>query len=345
MGGGTYHTAIPQADHEEDPMARIAVDVMGTDRGPPEIVAGAVMAAGAGHELVLVGDREVIEPELVAAGADVEVVHAPDVVGMGEDPAKAVRDKPRSSIMVAARLVASGDADALVSAGSTGATMTAASIVIGRLEGVQRPAIATPIPRATGLPTLILDAGANLEVKPVHLVRFAVMGALVAEIVYGIDRPRVGLLNIGEEPSKGREVERSAFGLLEEAPVNFVGNIEGGDIPGDVADVVVTDGFTGNVVLKAMEGTAGLVLNLVRGAFGRHPGSSPGKMARIIEEVRMMIDPELCAGGAYLLGTRAGVVIGHGSSSRNAVLNAVRLAVEGVKGGLAERMERGLARS
>jgi len=140
-------------------------------------------------------------------------------------------------------------------------------------------------------------------------------------------------------------VERSAFGLLEESPVNFVGNIEGGDIPGDVADVVVTDGFTGNVVLKAMEGTAGLVLNLVRGAFGRHPGSSPGKMARIIEEVRMMIDPELCAGGAYLLGTRAGVVIGHGSSSRNAVLNAVRLAVEGVKGGLAERMERGLARS
>ena len=326
-------------------MARIAVDVMGTDRGAPEIVAGAIMAAGAGHELVLVGDREVVEPELMASGADLEVVHAPDVVGMGEDPAKAVRDKPRSSIMVAARLVASGDADALVSAGSTGATMTAASIVIGRLEGVQRPAIATPIPRATGLPTLILDAGANLEVKPVHLVRFAVMGALVAEIVYGIDRPRVGLLNIGEEPSKGREVERSAFGLLEEAPVNFVGNIEGGDIPGDVADVVVTDGFTGNVVLKAMEGTAGLVLNLVRDAFGRHPGSSPGQMPRIIEEVRMMIDPELCAGGAYLLGTKAGVVIGHGSSSRNAVLNAVRLAVEGVKGGLAERMERGLARS
>ena len=326
-------------------MARIALDVMGTDRGPAEIVAGAIMAAGAGHELVLVGDREVIEPELRATGADLHVVHAPDVVGMGEDPAKAVRDKPRSSIMVAARLVASGDADALVSAGSTGATMTAASIVIGRLEGVQRPAIATPIPRATGLPTLVLDAGANLEVKPVHLVRFAVMGALVAEIVYGIDRPRVGLLNIGEEPSKGREVERSAFGLLEEAPVNFVGNIEGGDIPGDVADVVVTDGFTGDVVLKTMEGTAGLVLALVRDAFGRRTAGNPGEMMRVIEEVRMMIDPELCAGGACLLGTRAGVVIGHGSSSRNAVFNAVGLAAEGVKGGLSERMERGLARS
>ena len=326
-------------------MARIALDVMGTDRGPAEIVAGAIMAAGAGNELVLVGDREVIEPELTATGADLEVVHAPDVVGMGEDPAKAVRDKPRSSIMVAARLVASGDADALVSAGSTGAAMTAASIVIGRLEGIQRPAIATPIPRATGIPTLVLDAGANLEVKPAHLVRFAVMGALVAEIVYGIDRPRVGLLNIGEEPSKGREVERSAFGLLEEAPVNFVGNIEGGDIPGDVADVVVTDGFTGNVVLKTMEGTAGLVLALVSDAFGRRPGGIPGEMMRVVEEVRMLIDPELCAGGAYLLGTRSGVVIGHGSSSRNAVFNAVGLAAEGVKGGLSERMERGLARS
>ena len=303
------------------------------------------MAAGSGYELVLVGDREVIGPELMATGADLDVAHAPDVVGMGEDPAKAVRDKPRSSIRVAARLVASGEADALVSAGSTGATMTAASIVIGRLEGVQRPAIATPIPRASGSPTLILDAGANLEVRPDHLVRFAVMGALVAEIVYGIDRPRVGLLNIGEEPSKGREVERSAFRLLEEAPVNFVGNIEGGDIPGDVADVVVTDGFTGNVVLKTMEGTAGLVLALVSDAFGRHPGGSTGEMMRVIEEVRMLIDPELCAGGAYLLGTRAGVVIGHGSSSRNAVFNAVRLAAEGVKGGLAERMERGLARS
>ncbi|MCE2529891.1 MAG: phosphate acyltransferase PlsX [Acidimicrobiia bacterium] len=326
-------------------MARIALDVMGTDRGPAEIVAGAIMAAGAGHELVLIGDGEVIESELRATGADLAVVHAPDVVGMGENPAKAVRDKPHSSIMVAARLVAAGDADALVSAGSTGAAMTAASIVIGRMKGVQRPAIATPIPRATGVPTLVLDAGANLEVKPVHLVRFAVMGALVAEIVYGIDRPRVGLLNIGEEPAKGREVERSAFALLEKTPVNFVGNIEGGDIPGDVADVVVTDGFTGNVVLKTMEGTAGLVLALVSDAFGRHPGGSTGDMLRVVEEVRMLIDPELCAGGAYLLGTRAGVVIGHGSSSRNAVFNAVRLAAEGVKGGLAQRMERGLAHS
>lgn len=325
-------------------MARIALDVMGTDRGPAEIVAGAIMAAEAGHKLVLVGDRDAIEPELAETGADLEVVHAPDVVEMVDDPARAVRDKPRSSIMVGARLVASREADALVSAGSTGATMTAASIVIGRMDGIQRPAIATPIPRPTGVPTLILDAGANLEVKPAHLVRFGVMGALVAEIVYGIERPRVGLLNIGEEQSKGRGVERSAFGLLSEAPINFVGNIEGGDIPGDVADVVVTDGFTGNVVLKAMEGTAGLVLALVGDAFRRRAGDSPHEVRSVIEEVRARIDPELCAGGAYLLGTKAGVVIGHGSSSRNAIFNAVELAAEGVKGGLAGRMEQGLAR-
>ena len=205
-------------------MARIALDVMGTDRGPAEIVAGAIMAAGVGHEMVLVGDKEVIEPELAANGTDLEVVHAPDVVGMGEDPAKAVRDKPRSSIMVAARLVASGDADALVSAGSTGAAMTAASIVIGRLEGIQRPAIATPIPRATGIPTLVLDAGANLEVKPAHLVRFAVMGALVAEIVYGIDRGKVTLTRVrsgaaGNDPFRtfrewDSEADAKAYGDL-----------------------------------------------------------------------------------------------------------------------------------
>ncbi|MYF27105.1 MAG: phosphate acyltransferase PlsX [Acidimicrobiia bacterium] len=326
-------------------MARVALDVMGTDRGPSEIVAGAIMAAQAGHELVLVGDQEVIGPELAKAGSDLEIVHAPDVVEMGDDPGRAVRDKPDSSIMVGARLVASGQADSLVSAGSTGAVMTAGSIIIGRIEGIQRPAIATPIPRPTGIPTLILDAGANLEVKPDHLVRFAVMGSLVAEIVYGMDCPRVGLLNIGTESSKGRVVERTAYTLLQEAPVKFVGNVEGGDIPGDVVDVVVTDGFTGNVVLKSMEGTAGLVLTLAGEAFSRRLPDHSREVVQAIEEVRMTIDPDLCAGGAHLLGTRAGVVIGHGSSSRHAVFNAVQLAIEGVKGGLIERMERGLARS
>ena len=324
-------------------MARIALDVMGTDRGPAEIVAGALMAAETGHEVVLVGRQEVVEPELVAAGAYLEFVHAPEVVEMHDDPAKAVRDKPGSSVLTAARLVAARQADALVSAGSTGAAMAAASIVIGRLKGVLRPAIATPIP-GPGRPALLLDAGANLEVRPVHMVQFGVMGALLAEIVYGIDRPRVALLNIGGEPSKGRDLERSAFRLLEEAPVNFVGNLEGGDITRDTADVFVTDGFTGNVALKSIEGAAGLVVRLIDRAFRHLPDEVLSRIAGSMAEIHGITNPERY-GGAHLVGTSAGVVICHGSSSRLAIFNAIQLATEGVKGGLVERLEQGLVRS
>lgn len=324
-------------------MARIAVDVMGTDHGPAEIVAGAVLAAESGHDVVLVGREEVVEPELDAVGADLPVVHAPEVVEMHDHPAKAVRDKPGSSVLTAARLVASRGADALVSAGSTGAAIASASIVIGRIKGVLRPAIATPIPRP-GKPVLLLDAGANLEVRPVHLVQFGVMGALLAEIVYGIDRPRVGLLNIGAEPAKGRDVERSAFGLLEEAPVNFVGNVEGGDLVREVADVFVTDGFTGNVALKTIEAAAGLVARLIDRAFESLPDDVLPQVATPMSDIREIIDPARY-GGAHLVGTSAGVVICHGSSSRLAIFNAIRLATEGVKGGLIERLEHGLVRS
>ncbi|MDE0168191.1 MAG: phosphate acyltransferase PlsX [bacterium] len=324
-------------------MARIAVDVMGTDQGPAEIVAGAVLAAEAGHDVVLVGREEVVEPDLNAIGADLPVVHAPEVVEMHDHPAKAVRDKPDSSVLTAARLVASHGADALVSAGSTGAAIAAASIVIGRIKGVLRPAIATPIPRP-GKPVLLLDAGANLEVRPVHLLQFGVMGAQLAEIVYGIERPRVGLLNIGAERAKGRDVERSAFELLEEAPVNFVGNLEGGDIIGEVADVFVTDGFTGNVALKTIEAAAGLVARLIGRAFERLPEEVLPHIAAPMNEIREVIDPARY-GGAHLVGTSASVVICHGSSSRRAIFNAIRLATEGVKGGLIERLEHGLVRS
>lgn len=324
-------------------MARVALDVMGTDRGPAEMVAGALMAAEAGHEVILVGRREAVAPGLDAAGSDLEIVHAPEVVEMHDHPGGALRDKPRSSVLAAARLVAAGEADALVSAGSTGAAIAASSIVIGRIEGVLRPAIATSLP---GLrrPTLLLDAGANLEVRPVHLVQFAVMGSLLAEIVYGIDRPRVGLLNIGEEPAKGRELERSAFRLLEEAPVAFVGNLEGGDILRDAADVFVTDGFTGNVALKSIEGAAGFVVRLLESAFGDVPDDDSSSLARGMAGIRAVTNPE-GYGGAHLVGTSAGVVICHGSSSRLAIFNAIRLATEGVKGGLVERLEQGLARS
>lgn len=325
------------------PVGRIALDVMGTDRGPAEIVAGALTAVESGYEVVLVGRREVVEPELAASGADLEVVHAPEVIEMDDNPAQALRDKPGASVLTAARLVASGKADALVSAGSTGAAMAAACIVIGRLKEVLRPAIATSIPRL-GNPSLLLDSGANLEVKPVHLLQFGVMGSLLAEIVYGMERPRVGLLNVGAEPAKGRDLERAAFRLLEDAPVNFVGNVEGRDITGDRADVFVTDGFSGNVALKTIEAAAGLVVRLVGDAFGDLPAEVLPHLAAPMGELSKVTNPERY-GGAHLVGTAAGVVICHGSSSRYAIFNAIRLAVEGVKGGLVERLERGLVGS
>lgn len=324
-------------------MARIALDVMGTDRGPAEIVAGALMATERGHEVVLVGRRDIVTPVLLASGADLEVVHAPEVVEMSENPTQALRDKPGSSILTAARLVASGKADALVSAGSTGAAIAAAYIVIGRLKGVLRPAIATSLPRL-GNPCLLLDSGANLEVRPVHLLQFGVMGSLLAEIVYGMERPRVGLLNIGAEASKGRDLERSAFRLLEEAPVNFVGNVEGSDITGDTADVFVTDGFAGNVALKTIEAAAGLVVRLVNTAFADLPPEVLPHLAGPMGELHEVTNPERY-GGAHLVGTSAGVVICHGSSSRYAIFNAIRMATEGVKGGLVERLDLGLVGS
>ncbi len=324
-------------------MARIVLDVMGTDRGPAEIVAGALMATDQGHEVVLVGRSEVVAPILLASGSDLEVVEAPEVVEMGDNPARALRDKPGSSILVAARLVASGKADALVSAGSTGAAIAASSIVIGRLKGVLRPAIVTSIPRSDR-PSLLLDSGANLEIRPVHLLQFGVMGSLLAEIVYGMRQPRVGLLNIGSESRKGRDLERSAFSLLKEAPINFVGNVEGSDITGDTADVFVTDGFTGNVALKTIEAAAGLVVRLVKTGFAALPDEVLSQIAGPMGELHEVTNPERY-GGAHLVGTSAGVVICHGSSSRYAIFNAIKMATEGVKGGLVERLEKGLVGS
>ncbi len=321
-------------------MARIVLDVMGTDRGPAEVVAGALMATEQGHEVVLVGRSEVVEPVLLASGANMDVVHAPEVVEMGDNPAQALRDKPGSSILTAARLVASGKADALVSAGSTGAAIAASSIVIGRLKGVLRPAIVTSIPRLDK-PSLLLDSGANLEIRPVHLLQFGVMGSLLAEIVYGMEQPRVGLLNIGSETMKGRDLERSAFSLLEEAPINFVGNVEGSDITGDTADVFVTDGFTGNVALKTIEAAAGLVVRLVKDGLGALPEEILPHIAGPMGELYEVTNPERY-GGAHLVGTSAGVVICHGSSSRYAIFNAIRMATEGVKGGLVERLQMGM---
>ena len=318
-------------------MARVALDAMGGDHAPTETVAGAVAAIEEGYDVVLVGDEAVLTATLDEMGAEVPVVHASQIIGMGDNPAKAIRDMPDSSIVRAAKLVRDGEAQALVSAGSTGAALAAAAIVIGRLPGVLRPTIASVFP-TPGSRTVVLDAGANPDCRPEHLLQFAMMGSLVAEIYLDCDRPRVGLLTIGEERGKGRDLERAAYDLLADEPtVNFVGNLEGRDLAKDVADVYVTDGFTGNIVLKTSEGMVRMMLEII-GAGVRD----------LSEEVRSQVGPLLhsiahqlsdeSAGGAHLVGTKGVVVIGHGSSNRQAVTRAVEMAADGADRGLVERL-------
>ncbi|RPI21385.1 MAG: phosphate acyltransferase PlsX, partial [Actinobacteria bacterium] len=241
-------------------MPRIAVDAMGGDQAPHEIVAGAALAAARGIDVVLVGDAGRLQPLVDALDTALPVHHASEVIEMADDPAVAIREKKDSSIAVAARLVRDGAADGMVSAGSTGGVMAAAAFLIGRLPGISRPAIASVFP--TG--HIVIDAGANLECKPHHLLQFAVMGSAVAAVYHSRVNPRVGLLNIGEEDGKGRDLEKDAFALLAAAPaVNFVGNVEGRDLANETADVFVTDGFTGNVLLKTSEGVGRALYRMI----------------------------------------------------------------------------------
>ncbi|MEX2323871.1 MAG: phosphate acyltransferase PlsX [Acidimicrobiia bacterium] len=324
-------------------MARIALDAMGGDYAPHQIVLGGIDAAGSGVDVVLVGDEAVLTAELAAAGASLPIVHAAEVIGMGEDPAAALREKKDASVLVCARLVSDGEVAGMVSAGSTGATMAAAAIGIGRIRGVSRPAIAAVYP--IGIPTVVLDAGANLEVSPEHLAQFAVMGSVMAQVYLGIDHPTVGLLNIGEEPSKGRDLEKAAHALLADAPVRFVGNVEGRDLGAGVADVFVTDGFTGNVLIKAVEGVARGVGTAVLEALASDEDAQVQAAASAvlpkIMRLRERFDPE-AHGGAHLLGVKGTVVIAHGASSRVAIANALRVAADGADRGLVARIEAGI---
>jgi len=325
-------------------MARIALDAMGGDHAPGQIVLGAIDACERGVDVVLVGDEAVVRAELDSVGADLPVVHAPEVIGMGEDPAAAIRSKKGASVTVAAGLVAAGDADGMVSAGSTGAALAAAAFVIGRIKGVSRPAIAAIFP--LGSPTVVLDVGANIDVKPEHLAQFAIMGRVVAQIYLDIAEPKIGLLNIGEEEAKGRDLEKEAFELIKALPVDFVGNVEGRDLGTGTADVVVTDGFTGNVLLKTAEGTSRAVGRFVLEALAESDDPAIQEAAPVVLphllQLRQKFDPE-AYGGAHLVGARGTVVIAHGSSSRIAIANALALASEGAERGLVTRIEAGLS--
>jgi phosphate acyltransferase len=315
-------------------MARIAVDAMGGDRGPAEVVAGALEARTEGLTPILFGSG--IDPQ------GLELREASQVIEMHEKPADAVRSKPDSSLVAAVRAVAEGEADAVVSAGNTGAMLAAGLLVLRRIPGVMRPAIAVPLPAKRG-PSVLVDAGANADARPEHLLQFATMGAVFAEELLGIAHPQVKLLSIGEEAEKGNQLTLEAHALLAASDLDFAGNCEGRDILAGAADVVVADGFTGNVALKTIEGTIRTLLDALREEIVASTRTKVGGL--IIRpaagRLRRRLDPDTY-GGAYLLGLRGLAVIAHGNSSRTAIANAIRLAARGVEhdvvGRLAARM-------
>jgi glycerol-3-phosphate acyltransferase PlsX len=307
---------------------------MGGDRAPEEIVAGALDAASDTVAPILYGRREQLEP--LAGG--LEIVHAEEVVSMDEKPSDALREKRNSSLFLACRAVGEGSADAVVSAGNTGAMLAAGLVEIRRLPAVHRPAIAVVLP-ALGGPSVLIDAGANADARPEHLVQFAHMGAVFAEEILGVAQPEVALLSIGEEAEKGNRLVREAHPELAAAGLRFRGNVEGRELLAHAADVVVCDGFTGNMALKLMEGTIRTTLETFRAEV---TASVRGKLGGLLirpaaRALRRRLDPDTY-GGAYLLGLRGLVVIAHGNSSRRALANAIALAARGVEGRVVERV-------
>jgi glycerol-3-phosphate acyltransferase PlsX len=319
-------------------MIRVAVDAMGGDRGPEEIVAGAVDATSDTVQPVIVGP----------VGLDtqgLELIEAADVIAMGEKPTEAVRAKPDSSLVVACRAVGERKVDAVVSAGNTGAMLAACLLELRRIPGVRRPAIAVTIPARRG-PSVLLDSGANADARPEDLVQFAHMGAVFAEEILGVARPEIRLLSIGEEPEKGSLLSLEAHRLLAATDLNFAGNTEGRDLLTGAADVIVTDGFTGNVALKVTEGT---IQSLLEGLREEITATAVGKLGGLLirpaaRRLRKRLDPDTY-GGAYLLGLRGLAVIAHGNSSRRAITNAVSLAARGVEKDVVGRLAQNLGES
>jgi glycerol-3-phosphate acyltransferase PlsX len=326
---------------------RIALDVMGGDLGPAEPIAGAVQAArDDGVQVLLVGRRALIETELARhrdLPLGLEIVDAPDVVEMSDQPAQAVRAKPESSLVVGLAQVRSGRASGFVSPGNSGAVMVAALFGLRRIRGVERPAIATPFPTLQGH-CLVCDIGANVDSRPEHLVQFAIMGSAYVDRVFGRPRPRVGLLSNGEEDSKGNALVREAHQLLRESGVNFVGNVEGKDIFNHQADVVVTDGFTGNVLLKIAEGSAAFIKTLIEQEARRNPlGMLGGLMLKpAFGRIRRRVDYDEYGGGP-LLGVDGVCIIAHGRSNAKAIRSALRVARHAAETGLPEAIRTGIA--
>ncbi|HBV96495.1 MAG: phosphate acyltransferase [Peptococcaceae bacterium BICA1-7] len=314
---------------------KIVVDAMGGDHAPGEIVTGALQASLDGIEIILVGDRDSITSAMAGQKhGQVEIVHTTETISMGEHPANAVRRKKDSSIVKSVQMVKEGTASGFVSAGSTGAVMAASLLGLGRIRGIDRPAIASVFPTLGG-GTVLLDVGANVESRPKNLLQFGIMGYLYAQKILGFKEPTVGLLNVGEEESKGNDLTREAFPLLIEAGINFKGNVEGRDLFNGSVNVIVCDGFVGNIVLKAGEGLAMSLMSMMKEEISRNWVSRVGAALTLsaMREVRKRVDYAEY-GGAPLLGVNGVVIVCHGSSTALAIRNALRVAAGAVNSGL-----------
>ncbi|SDM63971.1 phosphate:acyl-[acyl carrier protein] acyltransferase [Fictibacillus solisalsi] len=305
---------------------RIAIDAMGGDNAPEAQVKGALKALSAFEDLtiVLIGDENKISPYLTSSDR-VEVMHTEEKIGSDEEPVRAVRKKKNASMVLAAKEVKEGRADACISAGNTGALMASGLFNVGRISGIDRPALSPTLPTMDGKGFLLLDVGANMDAKPEHLLQYAIMGSTYAEQVRGIKQPKVGLLNVGTEDEKGNALSKAAFSLLKDAPIHFIGNVEARDLLNGAADVVVCDGFSGNVVLKTIEGTALMMFSMLKQELTATTVSklAAGLLKPRLKGLKNKLDYSEY-GGAGLFGLGAPVVKAHGSSDENAIFNAVR---------------------
>lgn len=323
----------------------IALDAMGSDRAPGPEVEGAILAAREYNvEVLLVGREDDIRAELkkhAHRGLRIRVVHADDVITMHDKPVEAVRSKPKSSMRIGAKLVRDKQADGFVSAGNTGAAMATSIVTMRALPGVDRPALAAVFPTSQGTPCLMLDVGANVDCRPSHLQQFAVMGDIYYRAIFGVQRPRVGVLSVGEEDTKGNDLSIETSKMLKQLALNFVGNVEGRDLYNGNVDVIVCDGFVGNVALKVSEGLVSTIRGMLREAFQtsmtRQFGYLLSRNAFVDFKKRLDYSEY---GGAPLLGVKGVCIVGHGSSDGNAIKNAIRVASETAARGINETIER-----
>lgn len=320
---------------------RIAVDAMGGDHAPKAIVEGAMDAVQQidNLQITLVGDKEKIKPYLTNQ-TNINVLHTTEMITGEDEPVRAVRRKKNASLVLMAKEVKENRADACVSAGNTGALMSAGLFVVGRIKGIDRPALSPTLPTLDGKGFLMLDVGANVDAKPSHLVHYAIMGSIYSEKVRNITKPTVGLLNVGTEDGKGNELTKKVFTQLKEAPIHFIGNIEARDLLSGVADVVVTDGFSGNIALKTIEGTAMNMFSMLKDTFlsSFKTKLAAGMMKNDLKKLKTKLDYSEY-GGAGLFGLKAPVIKAHGSSNRRAIVSAIKQACHMVEHQVTETIQ------